>query len=224
MLLPARARHDKLPRMTITLFDYYRSSASYRVRIALNLKNLAYGRVDISLLEGAQREPDNLERNPQGFVPSLEIDGHVITQSMAIIDYLDGKFPEPPLYPQNTEARAAAMARALVIACDIHPINNLRILNYLKNDLGQPQEARDNWYRHWVTEGFDALETMAGDGLYLGGDTPDVSDICLVPQVYNARRFELDMARWPKLEGIDAQLQKIEAFGRAHPDAVKPPE
>lgn len=210
--------------MTITLYDYYRSSASYRVRIALNLKNLSYGRVDISLLEGAQRAPENLERNPQGFVPSLEVDGHVVTQSLAIIDYLDAKFPHPPFVSDNAEIRAASLARALVIACDIHPINNLRILNYLKNELDQPQEARDDWYRHWVAEGFDALETMAGSGTYLGGDAPDISDICLVPQVYNARRFELDMERWPILEGIDARLQSLEPFARAHPDAVKPAE
>lgn len=208
--------------MSITLFDYFRSSASYRVRIALNLKNLAYGRMDISLLEGAHRAPENMERNPQGFVPSLEIDGHVLTQSLAIIDYLDAKFPQPALYPPTAEGRAAAMARALIIACDIHPVNNLRILNYLKNELGQDQGARDTWYRHWIAEGFDALESMAGTGDYLGGDSPDISDICLVPQVYNARRFDVDMARWPTLQAIDARLQMLDPFARAHPDVVKP--
>src|SRR4051812_37392855 len=154
----------------IRLFDYFRSSASYRVRIGLNLKQVEYERIDISLLDGKQRDVDNLARNPQGFVPTLEIDGHQIPQSLAILDYLDARFPDPPFVSKDPARRAKTLAQALLIACDIHPLNNLRVLGYLKRELGAEQEARDDWYRHWVREGFVALERMAeGSGTYLGG-------------------------------------------------------
>lgn len=205
----------------IRLFDYFRSSASYRVRIGLNLKGVDYERVDLSLLEGAQRTAENLARNPQGFVPTLEIDGHNITQSLAILDYLDARFPAPPFVSKDPARRARTLAQALLIACDIHPINNLRVLKYLKAELGVDDAARDDWYRHWIAEGFTALERMAeGSGPYLGGDAPDLADICLVPQMFNARRFSLDLAPYPTLVRIDAALQALPAIAAAHPDAV----
>jgi len=209
--------------MTLRLFDYFRSSASYRVRIGLNLKGLTYQRIDISLLDGEQREAENMERNPQGFVPTLEIDGHAIPQSLAILDYLDARFPEPPFMSKDPGRRARTLAQALLIACDIHPLNNLRVLGYLKRELNVPDEARDDWYRHWVREGFAGLERMAaGSGRYLGGDAPDLADICLVPQMFNARRFKLDLEPFPTLVRIDEALRELEAFAAASPERVGP--
>jgi maleylacetoacetate isomerase len=206
----------------IRLFDYFRSSASFRVRIGLNLKGVGYERVDISLLDGTQRQTDNLARNPQGFVPTLEIDGHTITQSLAILDYLDARFPEPAFVSSDPARRAKTLARALLIACDIHPLNNLRVLGYLKRELGAAEEARDDWYRHWVREGFVALERMAeGSDRYLGGRAPDLADICLAPQMFNARRFKLDLTPFPTLVRIDAALQELEPFAAAYPDRVQ---
>lgn len=205
-----------------TLYDYYRSSAAYRVRIGLNLKGVAYGSVDVSLLNGDQRSPEHLARNPQGFVPVLDVGEGVLTQSLAILDYLDAKHPEPRFVPADPLARSRTLAMALTVACDIHPLNNLRVLNHLKRELSVEEEARNDWYRHWVVQGFDALEAMGGDGPYLGGDAPDMADICLVPQMYNARRFEVDLTPYPKLVAADAAAQAIEAFAAAHPDRVKP--
>lgn len=206
----------------IRLFDYFRSSASYRVRIGLNLKGVDYERVDISLLDAKQREAENLARNPQGFVPTLEIDGHNIPQSLAILDYLDARFPEPPFVSKDPAQRAKTLAQALLIACDIHPLNNLRVLGYLKRELGADQDARDDWYRHWIQEGFVALERMAeGSGAYLGGDAPDLADICLVPQMFNARRFALHLTPFPTLVRVDAALQALEPFAAAHPERVQ---
>jgi maleylacetoacetate isomerase len=204
----------------LVLFDYHRSSASYRVRIGLNLKGVAWRRIDVSLLDGDQRSDAHLRRNPQGFVPTLEVDGRPLSQSLAILDWLDRTHPAPAFLPDDPFARAAAQARTLLIACDIHPLNNLRVLGYLKRTLGQDEAARDEWYRHWVREGFTALERMAGDGPYLGGAAPDLSDICLVPQMYNARRFALDLAPFPRLAAIDAALQRLDGFAAAHPDRV----
>ncbi|ODU21749.1 MAG: maleylacetoacetate isomerase [Sphingomonas sp. SCN 67-18] len=209
--------------MTIRLFDYFRSSAAYRVRIALNLKGVAYERVPVNLLEGEQADEANRARNPQGLVPTLEIDGQMLVQSLAIIDYLDARFPEPRLIPADPAQRARAWAQALAVACDIHPVNNLRILKYLSHPLGVPQEARDAWYRHWVAEGFAGLERMAaGAGAFLGGERPGIADICLVPQMFNARRFDVDLAPFPTLVRIDAAAQALPAFAQAHPDRAKP--
>lgn len=207
---------------TPILYDYWRSSASYRVRIALNLKGVDYELREVSLLDGAHKGDANRARNAQGFVPTLAIDGHELVQSLAIIDYLDATCPDPPLMPSDPVARSHALARALVVAADIHPVDNLRVLKYLKNELGHDQGAIDIWYRHWIVEGFTALEAMAPDSGYLGGDTPDLSDICLVPQMYNARRFETDLAPFPKLVRIDAALNQLPAFALAAPEAAKP--
>ena len=206
----------------IILYDYWRSSASYRVRIALNLKGVAYASVPTSLLDGDQKAPDYVARNPQGFVPMLTIDGHDLTQSLAIIDYLDAKYPEPPMVSRDPLERATTLAQAMVIAADIHPVNNLRILKYLKDELGQEQEAIARWYRHWIMEGFAALETMAPESGFFGGGQPNLADVCLVPQMANARRFETDLAPFPKLLRIDAACNELEAFQKAAPEAVKP--
>ena len=206
----------------LVLHDYFRSSASFRVRIAMNLKGLDYSRVEVSLIAGEQRSDAFLEQNAQGFVPMLVVDGEPIIQSMAIIDWLDRAFPEPRLIPEDAMPRAVALARAQVIASDIHPLNNLRVLKYLKRDLGLNEQTKDRWYRHWITQGFDALEAMAGEGRFLGGDTPGIADCCLVPQMYNARRFETPLDDYPRLVAIDAACMELEAFQNAHPDAVKP--
>lgn len=208
----------------IRLHDYFRSSASFRVRIALNLKGLVYERHDIPLLTGEQRSADNLARNPQGFVPTLEIDGLQLTQSLAIIDYLDARFPEPPILSRDPARRAKTLAQALIIAADTHPLGNLRIQQYLKDELGADPEQRNAWSRRWITEGFIALENAAVDaGRFLGGDAPDLADICLVPQIYNARRVETPLDAFPTLLRIEAECLRHDAFIAAHPDRYAPP-
>lgn len=206
----------------IILFDYWRSSASYRVRIVLNLKNVPYTRVPISLLDNAQRAPDYVARNPQGFVPMLSIHGHDLTQSLAIIDYLDAQYPDPAMVSSNPADRAKTLAQALIIAADIHPIDNLRVLRYLKEQMGQSQEAVDQYYRHWIIEGFTALEAMAPEDGVFGGDLPNLADVCLVPQMANARRVDTPLDAFPKLLRMDAALTALPAFAAAHPDQVKP--
>lgn len=209
--------------MKIVLYDYWRSSASYRVRIALALKGVTYDSVPVNLVDGSQRGDANRARNKQGFVPTLEIDGRPLVQSLAIIDWLDANFPDPPMVDKDPFVRADQLARALVIAADIHPIDNLRVLKRLETQFGADQAAKDEWYRHWVVEGLDALEAMVGDdGPFLGGATPDISDVCLVPQLYNARRFDLDPARWPKLARAEAAMLALPAVQAAHPDRAKP--
>ena len=209
--------------MKLVLYDYYRSSASYRVRIALNLKGAAYERVPIDLLEGAQQDAAYRARNPQGFVPMLEADGERLTQSLAIIGWLDRAIPQPPLLPADSDARAHVVALALTIAADIHPINNLRVLKRLAA-LGMDEAERDEWYRHWIREGFDALEALARPraGRFLYGDSVTTADVCLVPQMFNARRFEVDLAPYPTLVRCDAEAAAIDAFAAAHPDRVAP--
>ena len=206
----------------ILLHDYFRSSASYRVRIALNLKGVDYSAIPTSLLTGENKTADYVARNPQGFVPMLSIDGHDLTQSLAIIDYLDAHYPDPPMVSSDPTLRSKTLAQALVIAADIHPLNNLRVLRYLRDVLGQDQGAVDDWYRHWIIEGFTALEAMAPDIGLFGGSLPNLADVCLVPQMYNARRFEAPSAAFPKLLRIDAALCDMPAFKAAHPDAVEP--
>lgn len=205
----------------IILYDYWRSSASYRVRIVLNLKGLAYQARNISLIDGDQRSAEYLWRNPQGLVPMLSINGHDLTQSLAIIEYLDAEYPEPPMLPSDPAARARTLAQAMVIIAEIHPINNLRILQYLKNELGLAQPQIDSWYRHWISESFSALEKMAPVSGFFGGRAPNLVDVCLVPQVYNARRFETELGAFPNLVRIDAACNQLAAFQQAAPEAVK---
>lgn len=206
------------------LYDYWRSSAAYRVRIALNLKQVAYESIAVDLTQGAQRASEFLARNPQGLVPALAIDGAILTQSLAIIDYLDTAYPAPALLPADPVARAQVQAQALVIAADIHPIDNLRVLNQLTAQFGADQAARETWYRHWIIEGLTALEAMTADlpGPFLGGAAPNLADICLVPQLYNARRFAVPLDAWPRLVAADAAASAVPAIAAAHPDRVKP--
>jgi maleylacetoacetate isomerase len=161
-------------------------------------------------------------RNPQGFVPMLSIHGHDLTQSLAIIDYLDAQYPDPAMVCSNPADRAKTLAQALIIAADIHPIDNLRVLRYLKDQMGQSQEAVDQYYRHWIIEGFTALEAMAPEDGVFGGDLPNLADVCLVPQMANARRVDTPLAAFPKLLRMDAALSALPAFAAAHPDQVKP--
>jgi maleylacetoacetate isomerase len=207
------------------LYDYQRSSAAYRVRIALNLKGLDYESRPVNLLESEQKSDDYRALNPQGLVPMLEIDGHRLTQSLAIIVYLDQVFPDPPLVPRDPADGAHVRAMALSVACDIHPLNNLRVLKYLSGPLGITQEQRDAWYTHWITEGLTALEAMAkpGAGRFLFGDEPTIADVCLVPQLFNARRFNVPIDDYPTLLRADENATQLEAFAAAHPDRQEVP-
>jgi maleylacetoacetate isomerase len=202
------------------LYDYFRSSASYRVRIALNLKGIEYEQRPISLVQGEQQAHSYRQLNPQGFVPMLEIDGERLTQSLSIIVYLDQQFRDPPLMPANPADGAHVRSLALAVACDIHPLNNLRVLKYLRGPLGISEEAKDEWYRHWVAEGLAALEEMARPkaGAFLFGDTPTIADVCLVPQLYNARRFSVPLTDYPTLRRADETASAHAAFAAAHPD------
>lgn len=203
------------------LYSYFRSSAAYRVRIALNLKGLPYEMESIHLTKDGGKQFSDAFRavNPQMRVPALQLSGgEVLTQSLAIIDYLDEVFPDPSLLPPEALDRARVRAAAQVIACDIHPIDNLCVLRYLKRELKQEQEAIDTWYRHWVTEGFKALEKMIAPGPYCFGSHVTLADVCLVPQVFNARRLNTPLDAFPKIVAVDAACQKLAAFDRARPD------
>ena len=202
------------------LYDYFRSSAAYRVRIALNLKGVEYEGRPVNLLHGEQKADDYRAINPQGLVPMLEIDGHRLTQSLAIIGYLDQRFPSQPLLPASADARSHVLSLALTVACDIHPLNNLRVLKYLSGELGLPQEERDAWYMHWVREGLPALETLAAprSGAFLFGDSPTIADVCLVPQLYNARRYAVPLDDYPTLLRAEENANRLEPFAAAHPD------
>jgi maleylacetoacetate isomerase len=202
------------------LYDYYRSSAAYRVRIALNLKGVDYESRQVSLVDGAQKSDEYRALNPQGLVPMLEIDGHRLTQSIAIITYLDQRFVVPPLMSTAIDDQAHVRALALTIACDVHPLNNLRVLKYLSGPLGLGEEQRDAWYAHWVTEGLDALEALAAPraGAFLFNDAPTLADVCLVPQLYNARRFNVPIGDWPTLLRAEENANALDAFAAAHPD------
>lgn len=207
----------------IRLYTYFRSSAAYRVRIALNLKGMDYQAVPVHLVRngGEHKSADYLALNPQGLVPALDVDGQVLTQSLAILEYLDETHPDPALLPADALGRARVRAIAQAIACDIHPINNLRVLQYLGGTLGLDQAAKDTWYRHWVETGLQAVEAMlAADrrtGAFCHGDQPGLADCCLVPQVFNARRFNCDLTALPTIVRIAERCEQIEAFNRAAP-------
>jgi maleylacetoacetate isomerase len=207
----------------LKLYSYFRSSAAYRCRIALNLKGLAYETAPVHLLQdgGRHKAPAYRALNPQALVPTLEHDGKIVTQSLAIIEYLDELHPEPPLLPGDAEGRARIRAFALAIACDIHPLNNLRVLEHLKGPLQQGQAAVDAWYRHWVETGLAACEALlpAGASRFCFGDQPTLADLCLVPQLYNARRFKCDLAAMPRLLAIDEACHGLAAFTSAAPEA-----
>ena len=202
------------------LHDYPLSSASFRVRIVLNLKGLAYEKRNYVLRAGEQRTPSYLEVNPAGLVPALEVDGVTLGQSLAIIDYLDTVAPEPRMVPVDAIARARAMEMALTIACDIHPLNNLRVLRHLEHEMGQDREAVDGWYRHWVEAGFATLEKLLPDAPFAGGEAPNIVDACLVPQMYNARRFKVDLAPFPRVTATADRAGALPAFVAAAPPAV----
>jgi maleylacetoacetate isomerase len=208
----------------LRLYSYWRSSSAYRVRIALNLKGLEHEIVPVNLLRdgGEQHLPAHLARNPQGLVPVLEHDGRYFAQSLAIIEYLDELEPRPPLLPATAEGRARVRALALLIAGEIQPLNNLRVLGYLKRALGADEAARDAWYRHWLAGGLGPLEKrLSGDGAtgrFCHGDEPGLADVCLVPQVYNAERYAFDLQPFPVIRRITAACRELDAFTRAAPE------
>jgi maleylacetoacetate isomerase len=205
----------------VKLYSYFRSSAAYRVRIALNLKGIAYDTIPIHLIKdgGHNKRPEFRAINPQMRVPVLVTPhGDTLTQSLAIIEYLDETHPQPPLLPKEPLARAKVRALAELIACDIHPLNNTSPLRYLKRDLHQEQDAIDAWYHHWVLEGFAALEAMIGEGPYLCGSEVTLADTCLVPQVANARRLKVPLDKFPKIVAADAACLKLAAFDKARPE------
>lgn len=211
--------------MSMKLYTYFRSSAAYRVRIALNLKGIAYDSIPVHLLQdgGQQLLPAYRAVNPSALVPALDDDGAILTQSLAMLEYLDETRPAVPLLPGDALGRARVRALALAIACDAHPLTNLRVLKYLKNTLGLSDEAKEEWYRHWMAEGLAAVEALlaqgdpAGTGLFCHGDSPTMADCCLVPQVFNAQRFAIDLAPYPRVARIHAHCAGLPAFAAAHP-------
>lgn len=208
----------------LTLYSYWRSSAAYRVRIALNLKGLDYAIQPVHLVrDGGEQHADSYrEMNPQQLVPTLLHGQRRITQSLAIMEYLDECWPEPALLPGDAWGRARVRALSQLVACDIHPLNNLRVLQYLKREQGIEQDAIDAWVLHWMREGFTALEAMldasAETGVFCHGEFPTMADCCLIPQLYNARRFGLDLAAYPELTRIEANALALPAFDAARPE------
>ena len=205
------------------LYGYFRSSAAYRARIALNLKGIEYSNSFIHLRNFDQQSESFRTLNPQGLIPVLEHNGTIVSQSIAIMEYLDEQFPSPPLLAGGADHRAYIRSIALAVACDIHPLNNLRILRYLKNELNLDDDKRNQWYRHWIEIEFRALESKLESsslrGQFCYGDTPTMADICLVPQVTNARRFSCELSDYPLLVEIDQNCRKLDAFERADPES-----
>jgi len=208
----------------LTLYTYFRSSAAYRVRIALNLKGLVYTPHYVHLLRdgGEQHSPAYRRINPQGLVPALEVGGRVLTQSLAIIEYLEECHPQPALLPETPEGRAVVRALAQIISCDIHPLDNLRVLDYLRQHLAMDEAARRDWYRHWITEGLDAFEkhlvALPGGTGYCFGDQPTMADICLIPQLFNARRYDCDLSPYPRIQVIESHCMGLPLFCSAAPE------
>lgn len=206
------------------LYDYFRSTACYRVRIALNLKGIDYEKIAIHLINngGEQHSPEYRQVNPQELVPSLEVDGHIISQSLAIIDYLDETFPTPALLPSNPLMKAEIRSLALIVACDMHPLNNLRVLNRLKEEFKASEVQVTQWYHHWLKAGFDAFESklsgMERSGSFCFGNTPSLADLCLIPQVYNAQRFNFSLEPYPLIREINALCLTLKAFQEAAPN------
>ena len=203
------------------LYSYFRSSAAYRVRIALNIKGIAYETVPVHLIKdgGHNKRPEFRAVNPQMRVPTLVTPaGDVLIQSLAIIEYLEETHPEPALLPKDPIARARVRALADLIACDIHPLNNTSPLRYLKNSMGQEQSAIDAWYHHWIVTGFEAIEELLTPGPYACGNAVTLADLCLVPQINNARRLKVPLERFPKIVGVDSACLKLMAFDRARPE------
>lgn len=203
------------------LYTYFRSSAAFRVRIALNLKGLDYRPVFVHLAKGQHRERQYVDVNPQGLVPTLELDdGTRLVQSLAIMEWLDEKHPNPALIPAEPVARARVRSLSYLIACEIHPLNNLRVLQHLKRALGQTQEQIDAWYRYWIADGLGKLEAdlaRPGTGKFCHGNTPSMADCCLVPQIFNAKRYNSDLAPYPITMRVFEDCMKLEAFDRAQP-------
>ena len=207
------------------LFDYWRSTASYRVRIALGLKGLSYKAQVVDLLAGAQKASAYRQRNPQSLLPSLQIDDQLLTQSLSIIEYLEETRPEPALLPADALGRARVRALSHAVAMDIHPVCNLRVVNHVVGLAGGGEAGKRAWMQHFIGEGLDALEAMLTQSpasRFSYGDSPTMADLCLVPQLYNARRWELAVDRWPRLTRIDTECAELEAFRNAHPDVVGP--
>lgn len=209
----------------IKLYTYFRSSAAYRVRIALNLKGLDAEKIDVDLRkpQAGQQDPAYRAINPQGLVPALVVGEATIAQSLAIIEYLDEVYPEPPLLPRAPIDRARVRAMALAVACDMHPLNNLRVLNYLRSPLDHDEDTVNAWYRHWIAAGFGGLEEQArratGDGRHMFGRSITIADIYIVPQMYNARRFKCDIEPYPTLRTVCAYLESLPEFAAAAPEA-----
>jgi maleylacetoacetate isomerase/maleylpyruvate isomerase len=207
----------------VKLYTFWRSSAAYHVRIALNLKAIGYEGVPKLFARDAHRAPEYLALNPQGLIPALDDDGFVIGQSLAIIEYLDETHRAPPLLPADARGRAVVRSMAQAIACDIHPLNNLRVLNYLRGPLGQDAAGVERWYQHWIHAGLVGLEELArrhsGDHRHLYGGAVTLADVCLVPQLYNARRFRCELGAYPTLTAIGDALAALPAFALARPEA-----